>query len=116
MSGSTDTNQALRLLRGLEEGGLANAEARILAQDLDPVLVHVILRFLRAVYPASDPAASAVLQRVVALTSSDPAIVNKAREGERDPVSQWFAGDYSYSEFRGRGEELIDLIVDKLES
>ena len=42
--------------------------------------------------------------------------MRKAKEGERDPVSQWFAGDYSYAEFRGRGEELIDLIVDKLES
>jgi len=116
MSGSTDSKQASRLLRGLEEGGLATAEARILAQDLDPVLVHVILRYLRAVYPASDPAASAVLERVVRLTSTDPAIVRKAKEGERDPVAEWFAGDYSYKEFRGRGEELIGLIVDKLES
>ena len=116
MSGSTDKNQARRLLRGLEEGGLAVAEARILAQDLDPVLVHVILRYLRAVYPASDPAASAVLERVVRLTSADPAIVRKAQEGERDPVSQWFTGDYSLADFRGRGQVLIDLIVDKLES
>ena len=116
MSGSTDKNQAKRLLRGLEEGGLAVAEARILAQDLDPVLVHVILRYLRAVYPASDPAASPVLERVVQLTSADPAIVRKAKEGERDPVSQWFTGDYSFANFRGRGQELIDLIVDKLES
>jgi hypothetical protein len=116
MNGTTDREQALRLLRGLEEGGLAIAEARILAQDLDPVLVHVILRYLRAVHPASDPAASAVLERVVRLTSTDPAIVRKAKEGERDPVVAWFAGDYSYAEFRGRGQELIDLIVDKLES
>jgi hypothetical protein len=116
MSGSTDKDQASRLLRGLEEGGLAVAEARILAQDLDPVLVHVILRYLRKVYPASDPAASAVLERVVQLTSADPAIVRKAKEGERDPVSEWFAGDYTFADFRGRGRELIDLIVDKLES
>jgi hypothetical protein len=113
---STDIEQASRLLRGLEDGGLAAAEARVLAQDLDPVLVHVILRFLRTVYPASDPAASAVLDRVVRLTSADPAIVQKAKEGERDPVSQWFADEHSFAEFRGRGRELLDLIVDKLES
>lgn len=116
MSASTDKNQAFRLLHGLEDGGLAVAEARILAADLDPVLVHVILRYLRAVYPASDPAASAVLERVVSLTSADPAIVRKAQEGEQDPVSQWFASEHTFREFRGRGRDLIDLIVDKLES
>lgn len=116
MSDSTDRNQAARLLRGLEDGGLAVGEARILAQDLDAVLVHVILRYLRSVYPASDPAASAVLDRAVRLTSSDPAIVRKAREGEQDPVSRWFDSEYTFAEFRGRGQDLIDLIVDKLES
>jgi hypothetical protein len=113
---STDSERASRLLRGLEDGGLAVAEARILAQDLDPVLVHVILRYLRAAYPASDPAASAVLERVVRLTSADPAIVRKAKDGECDPVSRWFVGEHSFAEFRGRGQELLDLIVDKLES
>jgi len=116
VSDSTDRNQAGRLLRGLEDGGMAAGEARILAQDLDPVLVHVILRYLRAVYPASDPAASAVLERVVRLTSNDPAIVRKAREGEQDSVSGWFESEYTFVEFRGRGQDLIDLIVDKLES
>ena len=116
MSTSTDKNQASRLLRGLEDGGMAVAEARIFAEDLDPVLVHVILRYLRAAYPASDPAASAVLERVVQLTSADPAIVRKAQEGERDPVSEWFAAEHSFGEFRGRGHDLIDLIVEKLES
>ena len=116
MSTSTDKNQASRLLRGLEGGTLAVAEARVLAQDLDPVLVHVILRYLRAVYPASDPAASAVLERVVSLTSADPAIVRKAQEGEADPVSAWFASEHSFGEFRGRGQDMIDLVVDKLES
>jgi len=116
MSDSTDKHQAARLLRGLEDGGMAASEANVLAQDLDAVLVHVILRYLRAVYPASDPAASAVLDRVVQLTSKDPAIVRKAREGERDPVSRWFESEHAFAEFRGRGQDLIDLIVDKLES
>src|SRR5207244_9545402 len=113
MSGSTDKNQALRLLRGLEDGRMSAPEAALLAQDLDAVLVHVILRFLREVYPASNPAATAVLDRVVALTSSWPGIVAKAKEGERDPVSQWFASEYSFGDFRDRGSELLDLIVDK---
>jgi hypothetical protein len=104
------------LLRGLEDGGLPAAEAAILAEDLDPVIVYFIVRFLREVYPASSPAASAVLERVVQLTSAYPGIVRKSREGEQDPVSQWFASEYSFGDFRGRGSELVEMIVDKLES
>jgi hypothetical protein len=80
------------------------------------VIVFFVVRFLREVYPASSPAASAVLERVVRLTSAYPAIVRKSREGEQDPVSQWFADEYNFGDFRGRGEELIGMVVDKLES
>jgi hypothetical protein len=116
MSGSTNKNKAVKLLRGLEDGGMTASEGAFLAQDLDPVLVYVIVRYLREVYPASNPAASAVLDRVVALTSSWPGIVAKSKEGEQDPVSVWFTTEYSFGDFRGRGSELLDLIVDKLES
>jgi hypothetical protein len=116
VSTSTDKNQALRLLRGLDEGGMDADEAALLARELDPVLVHVIVRFLREVYPASDPAASPILERVVQLTSTYPAIVEKTLEGERDPVSEWFASEYTFKDFRGLGPELIELIVDKLET
>jgi len=116
MGTSTDKNQALRLLKGLEMGGLDPTDGRILAEDLDPVLVHVIVRFLREVYPATEPAARPVLERVVALTNAYPGIVAQAQEGEADPVSGWFSGEYTFTEFRNRGETLVDLVVDKLES
>jgi hypothetical protein len=116
MGASTDKNLALKLLRGLDDGGIDTSEARGLALELDPVLVYVVVRYLREVYPASDPAASPVLERVVDLTSADPAIIAKSKEGEQDPVSRWFASEHSFRDYRGRGAELIELIVDKLES
>jgi hypothetical protein len=116
MNTSTDKNQAEKLLRGLEDGRMDASEATLLAQDLDPVLVYAILRYLREVYPASNPAASGVLDRVVALTSNWPGIVEKSKEGEQDPISEWFSSEYSYGDFRGRGSDMLDLIVDKLES
>jgi hypothetical protein len=116
MDTSTDRERALALLRGLEYGGMATAEARILAEDLDPVLVWVVVRYLREVYPASDPAATAVLERVVRLTSAYPGIVQKSKQGERDPVAEWFAGEFGFRDFRGRGERMVETIVDKLES
>ena len=111
---STDKNEALQLLQGLEGGDMSTAQAQILAVDLDPVLVYFIVRFLRETYPASDPAATPVLERVVQLTSAYPRIVEKSKEGELDPVSQWFAGDYTFGDFTGRGRELVGMIVDKL--
>jgi hypothetical protein len=53
---------------------------------------------------------------VVALTDAYPGIVARAREGEADPISTWFASEHTFQEFRNRGEVMVDLVVDKLES
>lgn len=116
MSTSTDKSTALRFLQGLESGDMSAAESWILAESLDPVLVYLTVRYLREVYPASNPAASAVLERVMKLTSTYPELVHKSKEGELDPVSEWFASEHSFRDFRGRGNEMIETIVDKLES
>jgi hypothetical protein len=107
---------ALRLLSGLENGGLSMADAAVVAEGLDPVLVYVIVSFLRSAYPASDPAANSVLERVVQLTSGSQVVIRKHSKGELDPISQWFEDEYAYNDFRGRGPDMIDLIVDKLET
>ena len=75
MSTITDKREALRLLSGLENGTMNTADAFVLAETLDPVLVYLIVRYLRESYPASDPAATSVLERVVALTSGHAAFV-----------------------------------------
>ncbi len=116
MSTITDKREALRLLSGLENGTMNTADALVLAETLDPVLVYLIVRYLRESYPASDPAATSVLERVVALTSGQAAFVQKCRDGENDSVSQWFEAEHSFGTFRGQSEQLVDVIVDKLES
>ena len=116
MSATIDKGEAIRLLAGLESGGLAVADARVIAEVLDPVLVHVIVKYLRESYPTSNPVATPVLDRVAKLTSAYPAIVEKSKQGEQDSVSVWFEDEYSFEEFRGRGGELIEIIVDKLDS
>jgi hypothetical protein len=52
----------------------------------------------------------------VKLTSGSPAVIRKYREGGQDPVSAWFESEHPYADFRGRGREMIELVVDKLES
>jgi hypothetical protein len=116
MSASIDKGEAVRLLQGLEDGALPTADVAILAETLDPVLVHFVVKYLRVSYPASNPAATAVLDRVVQLTEAYPRIVEKSKEGEEDSVSAWFELEYSFEEFRSRGRELIEMIADKLDS
>ena len=116
MGTSTDKTQTLRLLNGLEQGGLAVSEGRILAEDLDPVLIHVIVSFLRDVYPATEPAARPVLERVVELTDAFPGIVERAKQGEADPISAWFNSEHNFAEFRNRGDAMVELVIDKLET
>jgi len=111
-----EKREALRLLDGLENGGLAADDASNIARDLDPVLVHVIVKFLRETYPASDPAATSVLERVVKLHSAWSGLVARCKHGEEDPISQWFESEYSFRDFRGRGAEMIELIADKIDS
>ena len=116
MSPSDEKRDALRVLAGLEGGGISAADLAVLAERLDPVLVYVIVTFLRRIYPASDSVSSSVLERVVQLMSRNPAVVRKYGEGQRDPVSRWFESEQSYDDFRGRGSELVEKIADKLDS
>jgi hypothetical protein len=115
MSTYTDRRDAYRLLSGLENGNVPAADLTILVEQLDPVLIYLIFSYLRAVHPASDPAASAILERVVHLTSRANDVVRKNREGGQDVVSRWFESEHTYRDFKGRGQEMVDLIVDKLE-
>lgn len=111
-----EKDTANRLLAGLENGTLRPHEAAGLAENLDPVLICFIVRFLRECYPASDPVAPAVLERVVALMSASRDVVARIKEGEQDPITRWLVENHSFREYRGRGAELIALIVDKLET
>jgi hypothetical protein len=113
---SDDKRNALSLLAALENGGRSSAELAIVAEDLDPVLVYAIVSYLRAVYPASNPAATSVLERVVELTSRSPVVVRKHREGGEDPIAEWFESEHGYTAYRDRGAEMIELIVEKVES
>jgi hypothetical protein len=116
MTAPIDTRPAVKLMRGIETGAFASDELHRLAEALDPVLLYFVVRYLRETNPASDRAASAVLERLVKLTRTFPGMVAKVKKGEGDPVVRWFTGAPTFGEFRGRGPALIDLVVAKLEA
>ena len=111
-----ERQRAQRLLDGLESGRLSTTDAVFLAEEIDPVLFYVIVSYLRAIHPASDPVATSVLERVVRLTSASAVLVRRHREGGEDSVASWFESEHSYGDFRGRGEALIAVVADKLDS
>lgn len=115
MSAAQERRDAIELLHALENGVPSASSAVAAAERIDPVLVYAIVSYLRAVHRASDPAASPILERVVKLTSASPAVLRKHRDGESDPVSRWFESEYEYRDFRGRGEDLIELLIEKIE-
>ena len=103
------------MLSGLENGNLTAADAFNVAENCDPVVVHLVLRYLREKYPATEPSSAGVTRRLVELTSTYDKVVAKAKKGEKDSVSRWFVETYNMREFFNSPEGLIDLLIEKLE-
>jgi hypothetical protein len=103
---------ALRILEGLEEGTMNATDSAALVEDADPALVYLIFTWLRKRY-ADHPNSDAVIGRLVAI-SNRPAVAKQMKEGQQDPVVEWFEDSYSYRDLGSK--EFIELVVDKLES
>ena len=91
---------------------MSRADLFALVDDADPTLVYLIFTWLRAHYKPSHPASDAVLGRVVEI-SNHASIAAKMKEGQTDPVVEWFEDGYSYKDLGSK--EFITLIVEKLE-
>ena len=84
-------SEALRLLTGLETGAMDLNQAFEIAEDLDPVIIYFIVRYLRESYGPSNPHSKGV------------------------PGREQFDDTYSIRYFYNKQEEFIGLIVDKVE-
>ncbi len=113
MAFNSEKASARRLLGALEDGTLGVADTFYLVEDADPTLVYFIFTWLRAWYPASHPAADAVLGRLGALCSRYPKAARMAKAGQADALVAWFEEAHGYRDFRAT--EFIDLVVEKLE-
>lgn len=103
---------ALRILEGIEEGTMSAADSFALVEEADPAVVYLIFTWLRKKY-ADHPNSDSVIGRLLAI-SDRPPVPKMMKEGQADPVSQWFEDGYAYRELGSK--EFIELIVDKIES
>ena len=83
----TQIREGERFLTGVEDGILPSSDCYNIASSLDPVLVSLIVRYLRKKYPASNPQSSGVIGRLVDLSGTYPQIVKMVQEGEQDSIS-----------------------------
>lgn len=111
---NTQINEANRLLTGIEDGVLDANDSFLIADKLDPVLVAIIVKFLRQKYK-SRPEESGIITRILEISKVYGEFVNKIQEGESDPIFEWFEETYSYRDYYSQPEKLIEVVIDKLE-
>jgi hypothetical protein len=111
-----ERQESLRLLNGLESGSLSIADAYNIADKRDPLIVYFVLRYLREKYPASIPASSGVVGRIVELTKTYDKLVKKAKDGENDSLREWFDDTYDLKSFFNQPDKLVDTLIEKIES
>lgn len=111
MAFEQEQRAALRILEGIEEGTMTAAESIALVEDADPALIYLIFTWIRKRY-ADHANADAVVGRLVAV-SERPAVAKLMKEGQTDPVVEWFEDAYSYKKLESK--EFIELIIEKLE-
>ena len=103
---------ALRIVEGIEEGTMSASDSFSLIEEADPALVYLIFTWLRSRY-ANHPAADAVIGRVLAISNQYPSVAKMMKEGQADPVVEWFEESYTYRNLGSK--EFVALIVEKLE-
>ncbi len=111
MAYEQEQRAALRILEGIEEGTMSAADSFALVDEADPALVYLIFTWLRKRY-ADHANSDAVIGRVVEI-SGKGSVPKKMKEGQADPVVQWFEESYSYKDLGSK--EFIELIIEKLE-
>ena len=102
---------ALHILESIENGSLSSTELNTLVDDADPALLYLIVTWLRKHYQ-DHVNADTIGTRLVELSSRRSA-AQKMKEGQADPVVQWFEETYSYRKLDAKA--FIELIVEKLE-
>jgi hypothetical protein len=102
---------ALRILEGIEEGAMSSSDSLALVEEADPALIYLIFTWLRKRY-ADHPNSDAVIGRLLEI-SKRGTVPKLMKEGQADPVVQWFEESYSYRDLGSK--EFIELIIEKLE-
>ena len=90
---------------------MSASDSFALVEAADPALIYLIFTWLRKRY-ADHPNSDAVIGRVVEISSRGQ-VPKMMKEGQADPVVEWFEDGYTYRTLDKHA--FIELIIDKLE-
>lgn len=113
MSFEDEKREALLTLQGIELGQMTPEESYQRLEEADPTLVHFIFKWIKKHYHRDHEMSDEVRRRLKEVQNSYRSLTRKAKEGESDPIVDWFEGTYKYRELSA--EEFIDVVVEKLE-
>ncbi|TPV96907.1 MAG: hypothetical protein B7733_02350 [Myxococcales bacterium FL481] len=104
---------AFEALCGIVTGAAAPEESYAQLDPADPTLVYFIFKWIKKYYHRDHPDNAVVRSNLSAVTNQYRSLTRKAKDGENDPIVEWFEGTYRYREMSAG--ELIDVVVEKLE-
>ncbi|PRP90690.1 hypothetical protein ENSA5_62360 [Enhygromyxa salina] len=108
-----EKRETLVLLRGIVQGLADPAESDRKLEAADPTLVYFLFRWIKKYYHRDQEGADIVRARLREVTNANRGLTRKAKDGEVDPIVEWFEGNYRYRELSA--EQLVDIVVEKLE-
>lgn len=108
-----EKNEALAMLMGIVDGTMMPDESNELLERADPALVYFLFKWIRKYYHGEREDSDGVRARLSELKNTYRALTRKAKDGEADPIVEWFEGAYRYRELDPVG--FVDLVIEKLE-
>ena len=114
MDMNSQIREGVRLLVGIEEGTMPSSESYNIIDKIDCVMTSLVVRYLRKEIPSNQPSFRWSYGTIGGSDGNLSKIVNLVKEGEQDPISEWFSETYSFREFYEKPEEFIQLIVENL--
>lgn len=110
---SEEKQHAFDILLGIAQATAMADESFALLKDADPVLIYFLFRWLKKHYHKDHDDYEFVKANVGDLRNSHRQLTRMAKDGEEDPIVEWFESTYKYREMSAF--EFIDLLIEKLE-
>lgn len=108
-----EKQHAFGILQGIAQGTAMADETFALLKDTEPVFVYFIFRWLKKHYHKDHDDYEFVKANLSDVRNSHRQLTRMAKDGEEDPLVEWFEGNYRYREMSAF--EFVDLIIEKLE-
>ncbi len=108
---SLTKRKVYRFMDIIEEGRIPLLEGFQIAEELDPLLLYFMLRYLKETYGRETQGAG---DRLLQFLSNYPSIAKYAVAPKNEPMVEWFNDSHTVRSFKSRNEYL-EMIIDKLE-